>query len=75
MRLALVFWCIEDCPPYFSRVKGFRAITDKTSGFDAAGLWRVRAPGLEHTTVTCRRFMAEEAAADVVGGLRSLLAG
>jgi pimeloyl-ACP methyl ester carboxylesterase len=42
-------------------------------GFDAAGLWRAWAPDLEHTTVSCGHFMAEEAPADVVKALRSLL--
>ena len=43
-------------------------------GFDAAGLWRAWAPDLEHTTVSCGHFMAEEAPAEVVKALRSLLA-
>ncbi|MGK5553910.1 alpha/beta fold hydrolase [Actinomadura kijaniata] len=42
-------------------------------GFDAAGLWRAWAPDLEHTTVTCGHFMAEEAPAEVVKALRALL--
>jgi pimeloyl-ACP methyl ester carboxylesterase len=43
-------------------------------GFDAAGLWRAWAPDLDHTTVSCGHFMAEEAPAEVVKALRSLLA-
>jgi haloacetate dehalogenase len=42
-------------------------------GFDAAGLWRAWAPDLEHATVTCGHFMAEEAPAEVVKALRALL--
>ncbi|MET8231509.1 alpha/beta hydrolase [Micromonospora sp. NPDC005298] len=42
-------------------------------GYDAAGLWRAWAPDLTHQTVTCGHFMAEEAPAEVVGALRSLL--
>jgi pimeloyl-ACP methyl ester carboxylesterase len=42
-------------------------------GFDAAGLWRAWSPDLEHTTVSCGHFTAEEAPADVVKALRSLL--
>ncbi|MBB4679729.1 alpha/beta fold hydrolase [Crossiella cryophila] len=43
-------------------------------GFDAAGLWRAWAPAVEHKTVSCGHFMAEEAPAVVVGALRELLA-
>ena len=43
-------------------------------GYDAAALWRAWAPDLEHTTVTCGHFMAEEAPAEVVKALRDLLA-
>ncbi|GAA1592086.1 alpha/beta hydrolase [Actinomadura kijaniata] len=43
-------------------------------GFDAAGLWRAWAPDLEHTTVTCGHFMAEESPAEVTKALRALLA-
>ncbi|MFC6019307.1 alpha/beta fold hydrolase [Plantactinospora solaniradicis] len=43
-------------------------------GFDAAGLWRTWASDLEHATVSCGHFMAEEAPAEVVKALRSLLA-
>jgi len=42
-------------------------------GFDAAALWRAWAPDLEHATVTCGHFMAEEAPAEVVKTLRALL--
>ncbi|OON73306.1 alpha/beta hydrolase [Streptomyces tsukubensis] len=43
-------------------------------GFDAVALWRSWAEDLEHTTVTCGHFMAEEAPEEVSGALRSLLA-
>jgi haloacetate dehalogenase len=43
-------------------------------GFEAAALWRAWAPDLEHFTVSCGHFMAEEAPAEVVKALRSLLA-
>jgi haloacetate dehalogenase len=43
-------------------------------GFDAAALWRAWAPDLEHKTVSCGHFMAEEAPAEVVKALRDLLA-
>ncbi|MFI5490870.1 alpha/beta fold hydrolase [Micromonospora echinaurantiaca] len=43
-------------------------------GFDAAGLWRAWAADLEHRTVSCGHFMAEEAPAEVVKALRALLA-
>jgi pimeloyl-ACP methyl ester carboxylesterase len=43
-------------------------------GYDAAGLWREWAPDLAHSTVHCGHFMAEEAPAEVVNALRSLLA-
>ncbi|MFG3554408.1 alpha/beta fold hydrolase [Micromonospora sp. NPDC047557] len=42
-------------------------------GYDAAGVWRAWAPDLEHQTVTCGHFMAEEAPAVVVRALRDLL--
>jgi haloacetate dehalogenase len=42
-------------------------------GFDAAGIWRAWAPDLEHRTVSCGHFMAEEAPAEVVKALRDLL--
>ncbi|MGW4795702.1 alpha/beta fold hydrolase [Nonomuraea sp. NPDC004297] len=43
-------------------------------GFDAAERWRAWAEDLEHRTVSCGHFMAEEAPAEVVGALRDLLA-
>lgn len=43
-------------------------------GYDAEALWRAWAPDLVHTTVDCGHFMAEEAPAIVVAGLRALLA-
>ncbi|MBB6553853.1 alpha/beta fold hydrolase [Nonomuraea rubra] len=43
-------------------------------GFDAAGRWRAWAADLEHRTVSCGHFMAEEAPAEVVKALRDLLA-
>lgn len=43
-------------------------------GYDAAAVWRAWAPDLEHRTVTCGHFMAEEAPAEVVRALRALLA-
>jgi len=42
-------------------------------GYDAAAVWRAWAPDLEHTTVSCGHFMAEEAPADVVKTLRTLM--
>ena len=42
-------------------------------GFDAAGLWRKYAPNLNHVTVTCGHFMAEEAPAEVIKHLRGML--
>ncbi|MFI7541553.1 alpha/beta fold hydrolase [Actinoplanes sp. NPDC049599] len=42
-------------------------------GFDAAAIWRSWAPDLEHRTVSCGHFMAEEAPAEVVKALRDLL--
>jgi haloacetate dehalogenase len=42
-------------------------------GFDAVGLWRAWAPDLEHVTVSCGHFMAEEAPAEVIKHLRELL--
>jgi thioesterase domain-containing protein len=42
-------------------------------GFDAAARWRAWAPDLEHQTVTCGHFMAEEAPGEVVKALRDLL--
>jgi pimeloyl-ACP methyl ester carboxylesterase len=43
-------------------------------GFDAAARWRAWAPNLEHNTVSCGHFMAEEGPAEVVKALRDLLA-
>ncbi|MEV6377573.1 alpha/beta hydrolase [Micromonospora musae] len=43
-------------------------------GYDAAARWRAWAPDLEHRTVSCGHFMAEEAPAEVVAALRALLA-
>ena len=43
-------------------------------GFDAAAIWRRWAPDLEHRTVSCGHFMAEEAPAEIVKALRDLLA-
>ncbi|WP_325049197.1 hydrolase [Micromonospora deserti] len=43
-------------------------------GYDAVGLWRAWAPDLEHRTMSCGHFMAEEAPAEVVEALRALLA-
>ena len=43
-------------------------------GFDAAGRWREWAADLEHRTVSCGHFMAEEAPGEVVKALRDLLA-
>jgi haloacetate dehalogenase len=42
-------------------------------GFDAAARWRAWAPDLDHRTVSCGHFMAEEAPAEVVRALRDLL--
>ena len=42
-------------------------------GYDAAGLWRPWAPDLEHVTVDCGHFMAEEAPAMVAAQIRKLL--
>jgi haloacetate dehalogenase len=43
-------------------------------GFDAAARWRAWAPDLDHNTVSCGHFMAEEAPAEVIKALRDLLA-
>jgi len=43
-------------------------------GFDAAALWEAWAADLQHSTVTCGHFMAEEAPADIAKALRELLA-
>ncbi len=42
-------------------------------GYDAAALWRAWAGDLDHRTVTCGHFMAEEAPAEVAKALRDLL--
>ncbi|MCU1686369.1 MAG: alpha/beta hydrolase [Amycolatopsis sp.] len=42
-------------------------------GYDAVALWRAWASDLDHRTVTCGHFMAEEAPADVVKALRALI--
>jgi haloacetate dehalogenase len=43
-------------------------------GVAVVARWRAWAPDLEHTTVACGHFMAEQAPAEVIGALRSLLA-
>jgi haloacetate dehalogenase len=43
-------------------------------GYDAGALWGAWAPDLNHMTVSCGHFMAEEAPGDVVKALRDLLA-
>ncbi|AXB43722.1 alpha/beta hydrolase [Amycolatopsis albispora] len=43
-------------------------------GFDAAARWRAWAPDLEHRTVSCGHFMAEEDPGVVIKELRALLA-
>jgi len=42
-------------------------------GFDAAARWRAWAPDLNHVSVTCGHFMAEEAPAEVAKALRDLI--
>ena len=42
-------------------------------GYDAVALWRAWASDLDHGTVTCGHFMAEEAPAEVAESLRALL--
>ena len=42
-------------------------------GYDATAVWRAWVPDLQHNTVTCGHFMAEEAPAEVVKTLRALL--
>jgi haloacetate dehalogenase len=42
-------------------------------GFDAAARWRAWAPDLEHKTVACGHFMAEESPTEIVKALRALL--
>ncbi|MEU7474777.1 alpha/beta hydrolase [Lentzea sp. NPDC042327] len=43
-------------------------------GFEAEKLWRAWASDLDHRTVSCGHFMAEEAPGVVVGAVRDLLA-
>ncbi|MFF5138907.1 alpha/beta fold hydrolase [Streptomyces sp. NPDC013157] len=43
-------------------------------GYDAGALWRAWAPDLEHRTVTCGHFMAEEAPGEVTDAIRKTLA-
>jgi pimeloyl-ACP methyl ester carboxylesterase len=43
-------------------------------GYDAAGVWRAWASDLNHTTVSCGHFMAEEDPAVVVKALRAMTA-
>lgn len=42
-------------------------------GYDATALWRAWAADLNHVTVSCGHFMAEEAPAEVIKHLRELL--
>ena len=42
-------------------------------GFDARGLWQAWAPDLDHRTVSCGHFMAEEAPDVVAAAIRDLL--
>ncbi|MFE3194870.1 alpha/beta fold hydrolase [Nocardia sp. NPDC059240] len=42
-------------------------------GFDAESLWRAWAPNLNHETVTCGHFMAEESPADIIRAIRALV--
>lgn len=42
-------------------------------GFDAAALWHTWAADLQHRTVTCGHFMAEEAPAEIAEALRAPL--
>ncbi|MFD7660799.1 alpha/beta fold hydrolase, partial [Actinosynnema sp. NPDC059797] len=42
-------------------------------GYDATARWRTWVDDLEHTTVSCGHFMAEEAPADIVKALRDLV--
>ncbi|KAA9158925.1 alpha/beta hydrolase [Amycolatopsis acidicola] len=43
-------------------------------GYDATALWRRWAENLDHRTVSCGHFMAEEGPAEVIKALRDLLA-
>jgi thioesterase domain-containing protein len=42
-------------------------------GYDAVALWRAWASDLDHGTVTCGHFMAEEAPTEIAKALRTLL--
>jgi haloacetate dehalogenase len=42
-------------------------------GYDATALWQAWAPGLNHRTVTCGHFMAEEAPADIAKTIRDMI--
>lgn len=42
-------------------------------GFDAAALWSAWAPDLDHRTVGCGHFMAEESPAEITGAIRELV--
>jgi len=42
-------------------------------GYDATAVWGAWAPDLDHVTVSCGHFMAEEAPAEVIKHLRDLL--
>jgi haloacetate dehalogenase len=42
-------------------------------GYNATAVWRAWAPNLDHVTVSCGHFMAEEAPAEVIKHLRDLL--
>ncbi|GAA1788368.1 alpha/beta hydrolase [Actinomadura chokoriensis] len=42
-------------------------------GYDAVALWGAWASDLDHSTVTCGHFMAEEAPAEIATSLRTLL--
>ncbi|MFE3757787.1 alpha/beta fold hydrolase [Nocardia tengchongensis] len=42
-------------------------------GFDAAALWSAWAPDLDHRTVGCGHFMAEESPAEITGAIRDLV--
>ncbi|MFI6871793.1 alpha/beta fold hydrolase [Nocardia sp. NPDC050406] len=42
-------------------------------GYDAKGIWQAWAPDLDHRTVTCGHFMAEESPAEIIGAIRELV--
>ncbi|MFE3793688.1 alpha/beta hydrolase [Nocardia tengchongensis] len=42
-------------------------------GFDAAALWSAWAPDLDHRTVGCGHFMAEESPGEITGAIRELV--